>query len=386
MSAWLRLEGACHRSRGAGVAVASIFLLLAAVPVLGGSMAPKRRASGAPFPAHLRAGATLCARVAIWTGPSSPPACWRPYAPSSPFNQQIPPDARVARKSARVVQRLLSFGPLQHLTAGDAGRADDFGRAVYFDHRGDPIFSVHCTDGRRSCPVEGARIRIPDAARVPGGSDGHVTVVDAASGWEYDFWRVKSKPTGGGRLVVARGGRTRIDGDGLGSDAVAARFGTLAGLLRPEELQAGRINHALAISVLCDSGRFVYPASQRSTSCASLGLSDADAPAIGTRFQLAMSPARIDDLDVPDYRKALLRAMARYGMYVADTGGSWGIVKDSGLETLSFGLDDRWVGIARAVGAPYWEPDRRYAINIRSGVDWARYLRVIAPCVARRTC
>jgi hypothetical protein len=334
-----------------------------------------------------RAGSSsLCGQAETWLGPSSPPACWRPYADSSPFNQEIPLGARVAPNSARVVSRLLSFGPLQHLTAGDAGRTDDFGRAAYFNRPGDPVFAVHCTMPWGTCPVEGRRIAIPDAARVPGGSDGHVTVVDRATGWEYDFWRVQSKPRGGGRLAVAWGGLTRIDGDGLGSYAVAARFGTLAGALRPEEIQAGEINHALAVSVRCDSGTFVYPASHGSTSCASEGLPGADAPAIGTRFQLAMTPAQINALDVPAYRKTVLRAMARYGMYVADTGGSWGVIKLSGLVTTSFGLADRWVQLARALNAPYWAPDRRFAINIRDGVDWARYLRVIAPCVAQRTC
>jgi hypothetical protein len=73
-------------------------------------------------------------------------------------------------------------------------------------------------------------------------------------------------------------------------------------------------------------------------------------------------------------------------MYVADTGGSWGIVQESALVTTSFGLDDRWLSFAQAVGAPYWPPDQRYAINLRDGVDWGRYLRVIDPCVAERTC
>jgi hypothetical protein len=359
---------------------ASVALLLAGV-----ACASWRPASP-PF-ARVSGGSPQCGQGEAWLGPSSPPACWRPYAASSPFNQEIPPGARVAPNSARVVARLLSFGPLQHLTAGDAGRADDYGRPVYFNHPGDPVFAVHCTKPWGTCPVEGRRIQIPDAARVPGGSDGHLTVVDRASGWEYDFWRVQSKPRGGGRLAVAWGGLTRLDGDGLGSYAVAARFGTLAGALRPEEIQAGQINHALAISVRCDSGAFVYPASHGSSSCASQGLGpNADAPAIGTRFQLAMTPAQIDALDVPAYRKTVLRAMARYGMYVADTGGSWGIVQESGLVTTSFGLADRWVQLARAVDAPYWAPDRRYAIHIREGVDWARYLRVIAPCVAQRSC
>jgi hypothetical protein len=248
------------------------------------------------------------------------------------------------------------------------------------------VFTVHCTERWGRCEVEGDRIRIPDAARVPGGTDRHLSVVDQASGWEYDFWGVKSKPAGGGRLVVRWGGKTRIDGDGLGSGAVAAGFGTLAGTLRPQEIEAGVINHALALTVYCDNGRHVYPARAVSTPCSALGRSNKYAPSLGTRFQFAMSRKRIDSLRVPGYQKTLLRAMARYGAYVADTGGTWGILQESGLESTSFGLEDPWVRIAKTVGAPYWKPDSRYAIHIREGVDWPRYLRVIDPCVARRTC
>ena len=248
------------------------------------------------------------------------------------------------------------------------------------------MFTVHCTEPWGRCPVEGLRVAIPDRAQVPGGTDGHLTVVDAAGGWESDFWRVLGKPPHGGRLTIGWGGQTRIDGDGLGSYAVAARFGTLAGLLRPEELQSGLIDHALAISVHCDSGRFVYPASHGSSPCAAEGLPDTDAPAIGTRFQLALSPAQIDAFPAGPYTKTVLRALARYGMYVVDTGGSWGFVKESSLSDTSFGLPDRWVQIAQAVHAPYWTPDRRYAMSLRDSGDWTRYLRVIDPCVTQRTC
>ena len=386
MRKWLQLEAACRRSRTASLALAGIFFVVAAILVAGTSLSAGQRSDGLPFSPYLRAGATLCADDAVWTGPSSPPACWRPYADTSPFNQGIPADARIAPNSAAVVKRLLGFGPLKHVTAGDAGTTRDYGRPAYFNHRGDPVFTVHCTEPWGTCPIEGMDVAIPDAARVPGGSDGHLSVVDQATGWEYDFWRVQSKPAGGGQIVIAWGGRTRIDGDGLGSYAVAARFGTLAGTLRADELEAGAINHALAISVQCDSGGFVYPASHSGASCASEGLSTVDAPAMGTRFQLAMTPEEIDALPVPSYRKTLLRAMASYGMYVTDTGGSWGVIQESALVTISFGLDDRWVSLAHTVGAPYWTPDHRYAINIRDGVDWARYLRVIDPCVTQRTC
>jgi hypothetical protein len=387
MRMWLRLEAACHRSRRT-VRIATTLALVsgAAVIVAGASLSANQAETLGFSSMYLRAGASLCGDDAVWTGPSSPPACWRPYADTSPFNQQIPSGARVAANSARVVNRLLGFGPLQHLTAGDAGTSHDYGRPTYFNRTSDPVFSIHCTEPWGSCPIEGMNVRIPDAARVPGGTDGHLSVVDQASGWEYDFWRVQSKPAGGGEVVISWGGRTRIDGDGLGSYAVAARFGTLAGTLRAQELEAGTINHALAISVHCDSGSFVYPASHTGASCAALGLPNLDAPAMGTRFQLAMTPAEIGALPVPPYRKTLLLAMSRYGMYVTDTGGSWGIVQESALVTTSFGLDDRWLSFAEAVGAPYWEPDHRYAINVRDGVDWARHLRVIDPCVTERTC
>ena len=113
---------------------------------------------------------------------------------------------------------------------------------------------------------------------------------------------------------------------------------------------------------------------------------NADAPAIGTRFQLALSPAQIDAFPAGPYTKTILRALASYGMYVVDTGGTWGFVKESGLADTSFGLADRWLQIAQAVHAPYWAPDRRYTISLRDSADWTRHLRVIDPCVTQRTC
>src|ERR687896_733051 len=96
--------------------------------------------------------------------------------------------------------------------------------------------------GRAS--IEGHRIRIPDAARPAGGGDGHLAV-GAEDGWGYDLWAGSAKPSGGGRLEFGWGGRTRIDGDGLGSNATAAWFGLAAGVIRAPELEAGRIEHAL---------------------------------------------------------------------------------------------------------------------------------------------
>ena len=319
-----------------------------------------------------------------WAVGRWPSACWRPYSSRSPFNRSIRAHPRLLPGWRGIVRRFSRL-PSVALTAG--ADLERWGPPTYWPGRGDPVFRVHCTEPWGRCEVEGRRLRIPDAARAATGSDGHMTVVDQHGGWEYDFWRVQRKPRGGGRLDVAWGGRTRIDGDGLDSDATAARFGNLAGAVRAEELAAGRIRHALFLTVPCDAGTWVYPARKSGTSCAEDGESNVDAPPMGARFRLAMSSREIARLAVPSWKKAVLRAMARYGMYVGDTGGpTWAIEQEGSLTYTSFGRPDRAAAFARRIGAPYDPGSRSWTLDLSSGVDWARRLRVVHPCEARASC
>ncbi|HEX2017208.1 MAG TPA: hypothetical protein VGN69_10970 [Solirubrobacteraceae bacterium] len=272
------------------------------------------------------------------------------------------------------------------MTAGGAGKPADYHRPIYFSGSSDPVFTLHCTEAWGVCPLEGLQVRVPDAARPAGGTDAHLTVIDQVSGWEYDMWQVASKPVGGGTLNFSWGGKTRVDGDGLGSGATAAEYGTAAGNLRAEELASGQINHALMISVPCDSGSYVYPATKGGQSCASVGQSNTNAPPEGTRFQLTLSDTQITALNVPDWKKTLLRAMAHYGMIVGDTGSRMGIIHESSLVYTAFGQADRWVSLAKQAGAPFWAPDDVYVFNIADGVDWAHSLRVVAPCASQGRC
>jgi hypothetical protein len=161
----------------------------------------------------------------------------------------------------------------------------------------------------------------------------------------------------------------------------------MAGKLRAEELAAGQIDHALFMSVRCDSGRAVYPATKGGLPCSAIGLPDADAPNMGTRFQLDLTDAEIGALPVPAWKQAILRAMAHYGMYVGDTGGTWAIKQEGGTTYTSFGYPDLWQSISQVLeSVSFFRPDNTYVLNLRDGVDWARHLRVIDPCVAEGTC
>jgi hypothetical protein len=315
-----------------------------------------------------------------------PSACWRPYSDSSPFNRPLPRRPRVDPRSRAIVARLAGFGGPQNILVGEPGTAQDYSHPVYWSQPGDPWFTIHCTQPWGRCALEGRRIQIPDRAWPAGASDAHLTVMDQRTGWEYDMWRVHEKPAGGGRLVTAWGGMTRIDGDGLGSDAVAAEFGTLAGKIRIEELEAGEIHHALFMFAECDSGRTVFPAGHSGRRCSSIGQPDADAPAMGQRFQLDMSDAEIDALAVPEWKRAILRAMAHYGMYLGDTGGTWGVQIEGGTSYASLGYDDPWTAFARKTGLPFNPRGGVWVFDLRSGIDWRERLRAIDPCEARGGC
>jgi hypothetical protein len=317
---------------------------------------------------------------------SWPGADWRPYAATSPFNQPIPGSASVHPNSANIVREVLSWAAPGSLIAGSAGTTSDYGHPTYWSQPNDPRYKLHSTSG--SPAIEGMTIPVPSAAKPAGGSDAHMTIV-TPDGWEYDLWDVQSKPTGGGTLTFGIGGRTRIDGNGTNSPATASNFANLAGVIRAQELAAGHINHALFIAAKCTTtstafgfgardgsgsqAAYVYPATHGGSGCG-----DANAPPMGARFQLNMSDAQIAALNVPDWKKTILTALAHYGGYVGDTGGpGFAFEFESSEMYLAFGYADPLVTFAKANGIV--PQNGFYAFNMATGVDWAHYLRVVVP-------
>jgi len=292
----------------------------------------------------------------------------------------------VHSNSAAIVKASLQWGTPGNLVAS-ADSSGDFGHPTYYSQPSDPVFTLRSTNPNSA--VEGMRIPIPDDARPAGGGDGHMTVV-TPDGWEYDFWQVTSKPAGGGVLVFNGGGRTRIDGDGLGSFGTAALFGNLAGMIRAPELISGHIDHALFLTVKCTAmntsfgygtvaaqgsgnSAYVYPAMHGGSGC-----SDPNLPPLGARFRLNMSDAQIQALAVPGWKKTILTALAHYGGYVGDTGGpGFAFMFESSTTYTAFGAQDPLVPFAQANNLPTW--DGQYVFHVADGVDWQKYLQVLTP-------
>jgi hypothetical protein len=383
------------RWRRDGGTVLAVLLVGTTIAVLQGC---ERRAtdSSGPRPTD-SSGPRLSCRFGSFDSRTLPGACWRPFGKRSPFNRRVGTSPRLLPRSRAVVARTARFGPAFTFEGGVAGTRDDWGATIYYSRRRDPRYRVHCVARWSRCEIEGARVRIPARARPAAGGDGHMAVIDQAARWEYDFWQVRSKPRGGGRITIRYGGRTRIgtpDAHGLGSNATAAHFALSAGVIRPAELAAGRIDHALFMTVPCTNGTYVPPATGPGVGrpCSEIGLPNRYAPALGQHFYVAMGKREISALRAPAWKKAVLHAMARYGMFVGDTGGgdSWGVKTESGTTYTSLGHPDPWVRLGRRLGLPSWRSSstgtRKYLFDLRGLLDWGSRLRVVHPCVSRGRC
>ncbi|KAA0235521.1 hypothetical protein EDM76_08415, partial [bacterium] len=89
----------------------------------------------------------------------------------------------------------------------------------------------------------------------------------------------------------------------------------LPGLVRYEEVAAGRIDHALRFTVSRTQRGYIHPATHFASSS-----TDPNLPPMGLRLRLKPG------FDISGYHgqaRVILEALKTYGMIVADNGSSW---------------------------------------------------------------
>ena len=182
---------------------------------------------------------------------------------------------------------------------------------------------------------------IPRDALVEGGptagGDRHVLVVDTAACRLYEMW--DSHPNPDGSWHAGSGAVFDLRGNGLRpagwTSADAAGLPVVPGLVRYEEVAAGRIDHAIRVTVPHTRNRYVWPARHAASSS-----SDGALPPMGLRLRLKST---VDISRLPVQARVVAQAMRTYGVIVADNGSAW---------YLSGAPDNRWNNDAlRALGA-----------------------------------
>lgn len=162
---------------------------------------------------------------------------------------------------------------------------------------------------------------IPRHPLIEGGAsstgDRHVLVVDRQTCTDYELW--DARPVAHSANWTAGSGAVFH----LGSDALrpagwtsadAAGLAILPGLIRPEEIAAGVIDHAIRVTVPATNAAYVWPARHEA------GVHNASLPPMGLRLRLKAS---VDISGYPRVDRIILQALKTYGMIIADNGSAW---------------------------------------------------------------
>lgn len=151
---------------------------------------------------------------------------------------------------------------------------------------------------------------------IESGSDRHAIMLDADRCILYELFDARYSPggssAGSGAIFDLRSNKLR---PATWTSADAAGLPIFAGLVRLDEVEAGRIDHAIRVTASRTRDSFVWPARHQ----AGHG-SDPALPPMGARFRLKRS------FDLGGFRadtRVILRAMKTYGLILADNGSDW---------------------------------------------------------------
>ena len=236
------------------------------------------------------------------------------YAPGSFWNTPIRAAKRVDPKSRQIMATsIVPYARLANFANGD-----DWGISLVYSSPNDKVYTIQDRIWYVDGPVSFA---IPRGASPTTGSDHHLVVINGNK--ELDLWNARYNAStdtwsaGTAFIENINGwGANGAPGTKAGG-AVASGFSEMGGVVRPEEIAQGHIDHALSLMVpIIRKGYIAAPAT------ATDGTStDPNAVPEGAHLQLDPS-FNIDAQNWPTWEKIIAKALQTYGAYVSDHGGS----------------------------------------------------------------
>lgn len=162
---------------------------------------------------------------------------------------------------------------------------------------------------------------IPPNPPIEGGpnadGDRHVLIVDQGACKLYELYA--AYPAGSGRWAAGSGAIWDLRSNALRpagwTSADAAGLPILPGLVRYDEVAAGKVEHAIRMTVPVSRTSYVWPARHQAGSTSSV-----NAPPMGQRFRLKAS---VREADFPASVRPIIRALKVYGAINADNGSAW---------------------------------------------------------------
>jgi hypothetical protein len=171
---------------------------------------------------------------------------------------------------------------------------------------------------RRSEDKKDAKLEDLQRDKLGEGEDRHAIVVDPVNRLLYEFYQMRLTDGGwqasGAAMFDLKTNKLRPAG---WTSADAAGLPIFPAVVRYDEIKRGMVEHALRVTVRRTRKANVYPARHHASQ-----LTDENLPRIGERIRLKA------DFDISEFSpplRAILKALKKYGMFVADNGLEWAI-------------------------------------------------------------
>jgi len=249
---------------------------------------------------------------------------FRFFAPDSPWNVPLSPNAQLDPGSGGMV-KVLGAEVEAAKTAGTGPwiNTKRYSVPIYTVAAGQPTVRVQLEDHSPSLQAAFEAVPLPPAAEGAAGSDGELVIWQPSSDRLWEFWRFMRTPQG---PQASWGGAIRnvsTDSGTYGPEAwpdaepwwgaSASSLSIAGGLITLRDLQAGEINHALALAVPeVRAGVYASPA-QRTDGKSQSPL------ALPEGAHLRLDPdLDIASLHLPRTTRLIAEAAQRYGIFVRD--------------------------------------------------------------------
>jgi hypothetical protein len=259
------------------------------------------------------------------------PASFRAFSITSPWNTPIPTNPAIDPNSKTMITNL------KNKAVELKGNITNWTIPLFvIDSSISPKRNVPTTSKAINLTVDPDRNAIAEGIPIPEGvwsdpkSDGHMLLVDPNVKKTWDFSAAKRLPDGSWTASMidiwdlnGAGYRQPFSGDYWWTyGARGSGFPLIAGLIRPEEIEAGEIKHALVCATPVN--RKIRTLSSGKYELCSPTASRTDGFGIGNEFipegaRLQLDPKlNLDTLNLSPATKIIARAMQKYGMYNGD--------------------------------------------------------------------
>jgi hypothetical protein len=275
-------------------------------------------------------------------GPGTSTRAWRPFSDASPWNTPIPANPAIdANSQALIADLASSSSAIPNLWIN----IQEYSIPVFWADASTTSQRLSVTllagQGFGTGASGSALVPIPAGAAPSAGTDRHLCIVDKQSHTEWGSWDTSHAASGWTAQVAAT---TDLSGTGVrppktgnptwwtSPGARACGFPLVAGLISVEEIQKGKIEHALVIAYPHIRTHWYVPPASTAQATGGQAQPTRGVPCGG---HIQLDPALdVDALPLSTSGKIIARALQEYGAFVGDFAGAIALYADASPDAL----------------------------------------------------